>query len=54
MALDADFGLMLWDGTSAGTLVSVARLVAFHKPVVVYISPQRRFLTLKPREDLVY
>ena len=52
MAREADFDLMLWDGDSAGTLVNVARLVAFHKPVVVYISPQRHFLTLKSREDL--
>lgn len=52
MAREADFGLMLWDGTSAGTLVNVARLVAFRRPVVVYISPQRRFLTLKSHEDL--
>ena len=52
MAREADFGLMLWDGTSAGTLVNVARLVAFHRPVVVYISSQRHFLTLKSREDL--
>ncbi len=50
MAREADFGLMLWDGDSSGTLVNVARLVAFHKPVVVYISPQHR--TLKSREDL--
>jgi len=52
MAREADFGLMLWDGVSAGTLVNVARLVAFDRPVVVYISPRRRFLTLKSREDL--
>jgi hypothetical protein len=52
MAREADYGLMVWDGTSAGTLVNVARLVAFRRPVVVYISPQRRFLTLKSREDL--
>jgi len=52
MAREADYGLMLWDGTSAGTLVNVARLVAFGRPVVVYISPLRRFLTLKSREDL--
>ncbi len=52
MAREADFGLMLWDGDSSGTLVNVARLVAFHKPVVVYISPQRRFHTLKSREGL--
>jgi len=52
MAREADFGLMIWDGASAGTLVNVARLVAFRRPVVVYISPQRRFLTLKSRQDL--
>ena len=52
MAREADFGLMLWDGASAGTLVNVARLVAFHRPVVVYISPQGRFVTLKSRKDL--
>ncbi|MBM4296407.1 MAG: hypothetical protein FJ143_01560 [Deltaproteobacteria bacterium] len=52
MANEADYGLMLWDGDSAGTLVNVARLVAFHKPVVVYLSRQRRFVTLKSREDL--
>jgi hypothetical protein len=52
MAREADFGLMLWDGSSTGTLVNVARLVAFNRPVVVYISPQRRFLTLKSREGL--
>jgi hypothetical protein len=52
MAHEADFGLMLWDGSSAGTVVNVARLVASHRPVVIYISPQRRFLTLKSREDL--
>jgi adenine-specific DNA-methyltransferase len=52
MAREADYGLMLWDGASAGTLVNVARLVALRRPVVVYVSPQRRFLTLKSREDL--
>ena len=52
MAREADYGLMLWDGSSAGTLVNVARLVVLRRPVVVYISPMRRFLTLKSREDL--
>lgn len=52
MARRADFGLMLWDGQSSGTLVNVARLVSASKPAVLYVSPQRRFLTLKTREDL--
>jgi hypothetical protein len=52
MARKADFGLMLWDGQSTGTLVNVARLVASSKPAVLYLSPQRRFLTLKTRSGL--
>lgn len=52
MAREADFGLMLWDGESSGTLVNVARLVAANKPVVVYLSADRRFLTLRSRQDL--
>ena len=52
MARRADFGLMLWDGQSTGTLVNLARLVSAGKPAVLYVSPQRRFLTLKTREGL--
>ena len=47
MAEDADIGLMLWDGESAGTVVNVARLIAAGKPVVVYVAPEKRFQTLK-------
>lgn len=52
MARRADFGLMLWDGESAGTLVNVARLVAASKPAVLYLAPERRFLTLRTRRGL--
>jgi adenine-specific DNA-methyltransferase len=52
MARRADFGLMLWDGKSSGTLVNVARLVSASKPAVLYVSPQHRFLTLKSRGGL--
>lgn len=52
MARDADFALMLWDGESAGTMVNVARLVASAKPVVIYLSREKQFLTLKKREEL--
>ncbi len=47
MAEDADVGLMLWDGESAGTVVNVARLIAAGKPVVVYLAPEKKFQTLK-------
>jgi hypothetical protein len=52
MARNADFGLMLWDGESSGTVVNAARLVALRKPTVIYMSPRREFLTLKSRDDL--
>jgi len=52
MAGEADFGLMLWDGKSAGTLVNVARMVASKKPVVLFTRLTRRFQTVKSREEL--
>jgi hypothetical protein len=52
MASEADVGFMLWDGQSLGTIVNVARMVSSSKPVVLYISPQRAFTTLKSRQDL--
>lgn len=52
MADDADVGLMLWDGESAGTVVNVARLISAGKPVVVYVSPEKRFHTLKSKSNL--
>ena len=51
MAENADVGLMLWDGESSGTVVNAARLIAAGKPVVVYIGPEKRFLTLKAQSD---
>lgn len=52
MAREADVGLMLWDGKSAGTIVNVARMIAAGKPVVVYVSPKKQFSTLRSRSDL--
>ena len=52
MAREADVGLMLWDGKSSGTIVNVARMIAANKPVVVYVSPQRDFSTVRSASDL--
>ena len=52
MAHEADYGLMLWDGQSSGTVVNVARMVSAGKPVVIYLAPERRFVTSKSRRDL--
>jgi hypothetical protein len=43
MAEEADYGLMLWDGQSRGTLTNIVDLVRREKPVVVYISTERNF-----------
>jgi hypothetical protein len=47
MAEEADFGLMLWDGKSVGTLMNVFRLLELRKKAVVYIVPQQRFVDFK-------
>ena len=52
MAREAEFGLMLWDGESSGTMVNVARLVSTGKPVVLYVSPAKVFYTVKTPTDL--
>ncbi|HEV8525347.1 MAG TPA: hypothetical protein VGQ71_12675 [Terriglobales bacterium] len=52
MAEEADYGLMLWDGKSRGTLTSIVDLVRHGRPVVVYVSPARTFATLREPEQL--
>lgn len=52
MAEAAEYGLMLWDGKSKGTVNNVVNLSRDHKPVVVYIAPTRQFRTIKSFDDL--
>ncbi len=52
MASEADVGLMLWDGQSAGTIMNVARMVAANKPVVVYVSSKKNFSAVRSHSDL--
>lgn len=52
MADAAEYGLMLWDGKSKGTINNVVNLSRHHKPVVVYIAPKKLFLTVKVFDDL--
>lgn len=48
----ADYGLMLWDGRSRGTLRSIVDLVRNSKPVVAYVGPSKSFCTLRQPEDI--
>jgi hypothetical protein len=52
MAEEADFGLMLWDGESRGTLTNILDLVKREKVVVVYLSVDKRFYNLRESSDL--
>jgi hypothetical protein len=52
MAEAAEYGLMLWDGKSKGTVNNVVNLSRDHKPVVVYIGPTKQFRTIKSLDDL--
>jgi hypothetical protein len=52
MAEEADYGLMLWDGRSRGTLTNIVHLVREGKPVVVYLAPDRSFYTLRGSDHL--
>ncbi|HVH75365.1 MAG TPA: hypothetical protein VM755_10690 [Stellaceae bacterium] len=47
MAHEAGYGLMVWDGKSAGTLLNVFRLLTQHKKVALYAGPEKRFIELK-------
>ncbi len=52
MSEEADYGLMLWDGVSNGTLNNVLNLVERGKQVAVYFSPQKEFLTIQSLDDI--
>ncbi len=52
MSLDADYGFMIWDGESKGTLNNVLNLIQQNKHALVYISPQKEFIPVKSSDDL--
>ena len=52
MSEQADYGLMLWDGRSRGTLTNIVHLAREGKPVVVYVAPENSFYTLRQSRQL--
>jgi probable addiction module antidote protein len=48
MATKADFGLMIWDGKSSGTLLNVLRLAKAGKVSVLYNAPEKRSINIAP------
>jgi len=52
MSEEADYGFMLWDGKSKGTLNNILNLIEDKKSVLVYFSPKKKFFTLKSEPDV--
>lgn len=51
MAREADFGLMIWDGKSPGTVLNVLRLVRAGKIAVLFSAPDKRAINIKGTND---
>jgi hypothetical protein len=52
-SLDADYGFMIWDGESKGTLNNVLNLIHQEKSALVYRSPSREFIQIRSADDIV-
>jgi hypothetical protein len=53
MAEDADFGLMLWDAASTGTLSNVFELIKSGKKCVVFVNKDQNFINVKEPNDIL-
>lgn len=51
MAREANFGLMIWDGKSLGTLLNILRLVCGKKIAVLFNVPEKRAINIKTISD---
>lgn len=52
MSVDAEYGFMLWDGNSKGTINNALNLLRKNKSLLLFHSKKREFKTLKDMEDL--
>ncbi len=52
MAKDTDYGFMIWDTKSKGTLNNIVNLLRENKTVIVYVSKDKKFHTLCTPSDL--
>jgi hypothetical protein len=52
MAELADYGFMLWDGKSPGTINNVFNLLFDGKKVLLYYAPEKHYYTISKPEDI--
>jgi hypothetical protein len=51
MACEADYGLMIWDGKSAGTILNILRLLRAGRKAVLINSPEKTAINFKTLSD---
>lgn len=54
MARDSDYGLMIWDSKSTGTLSNVIELLREKKKSVVFVNKDKEFVTVSGKNHLVH
>ncbi len=52
MSDEADYGFMLWDGKSKGTLNNILNMCERNKKALVYFSPTKSFYTVKNKQNV--
>lgn len=52
LAKKADYGFMIWNGKSKGTLNNIYNLVKLNKRVLVYMTPDKQFYTICSLNDI--
>lgn len=52
MADDADYGFMIWDGESRGTLNNIINLISQNKKVLIYLTTNKRLFYIKNNDNL--
>lgn len=52
MSYEADYGFMIWDGESRGTLNNTINLLVQNKPVLMYLTTVNRMVVVKTLSDL--
>jgi len=51
MAGEADYGFVLWDGKSPGSISNVVELLKRNKKALVYLFPEKRFFVVASLDD---
>jgi hypothetical protein len=51
MAAEADYGFVLWDGKSPGSLNNILELLKKNKKTLVYFAPDKEFFLVSKLED---